>query len=70
MLGRKVIYLRCINSSYNNVAKGIRLLDMFCLYRNNFMQVRAFERYIPLSLFCLAFVMPLCASGGHLLGKG
>ena len=26
-LGRKVIYLRCISCSYNNVAKGIRLLD-------------------------------------------
>ena len=27
MLGRKVIRVRCINCSYNNVAKGIRLLD-------------------------------------------
>ena len=27
MLGRKVIYVRCINCSYNNVAKGKRLLD-------------------------------------------
>ena len=27
MLGRKVIYVRCINCSYNNVAKGIRFLD-------------------------------------------
>ena len=27
MLGRKVIYVTCINYSYNNVAKGIRLLD-------------------------------------------
>ena len=26
-LGRKVIYVSCINSYYNNVAKGIRLLD-------------------------------------------
>ena len=26
MLGRKVIYVRCINCSYNNAAKGIRLL--------------------------------------------
>ena len=25
MLGRKVIYVRCISCSYNNVAKGIRL---------------------------------------------
>ena len=25
--GGKVIYVRCISCSYNNVAKGIRLLD-------------------------------------------
>ena len=25
--GRKVIYVRCIKCSYNNAAKGIRLLD-------------------------------------------
>ena len=47
MLGRKVSYVRCINCSYNNVAKGIHLLDKkhFCLYMKNVMQVRAFERY-------------------------
>ena len=27
MLGRKVIYARCISCSYNNVAKSTRLLD-------------------------------------------
>ena len=27
ILGRKVIYVRCISCSYNNVAKGICLLD-------------------------------------------
>ena len=27
ILSRKVIYVRCINFSYNNVAKVIRLLD-------------------------------------------
>ena len=51
MLGRKVIYVRCISCSYNNVAKGIRPLDKksnSCLDRNIFVQVRAFERYIPL----------------------
>ena len=26
-VGRKVIYVRCIKCSYNNVAKGINLLD-------------------------------------------
>ena len=33
------------------MAKAIRLLDkkaFFCLYKKNFMQVRAFERYISL----------------------
>ena len=36
-VGRKVIYVRCINGSYNNVAKDICLLDKkhFCLYRKN-----------------------------------
>ena len=29
MLGRKVINVRCINCSYNNVAIGIHLLDNF-----------------------------------------
>ena len=50
--GGKVIYVKCINCSYNNMAKGIRLLDkksIFCLCRKNFMQVRAFERYILLN---------------------
>ena len=46
MLGPKVIYVRCINCSYNNVAKGICLLD-FLLIQEKIMQVRAFERYIP-----------------------
>ena len=48
MLGCKVTYVNC---SYNKVAKGIRLLEkkrIFCLCRKKFMQVRAFERYIPL----------------------
>ena len=40
-------FVRCINCSYNNVAKGIRPLikKHFCLYRKKFLQVRAFERY-------------------------
>ena len=52
MLGRKVIFVRSINCSYNNVAKSISLLDksIFCLYRKNFMQVTAFERYVSLKL--------------------
>ena len=37
-VGRKVIYVRCIKCSYNNVVKGIRLLGKkkFCLYRKKF----------------------------------
>ena len=55
MLGRKVIYVRCIKYSYNNVAKGIRLLDKkaFFVYTGKIMQVRAFERYIPLNASCV-----------------
>ena len=51
MLGRKVIYVKCIKYSYNNVAKGIRLLDKkyFLFIQEKIMQVRAFERYIPLN---------------------
>ena len=51
MLGRKEIYVRCINYSYNNMAKGIRLLGKkaICLYRNFFLQVRAFESNISLA---------------------
>ena len=50
MLGRKVIYVRCIRCSYNNVAKSIGLLDKkaILVYRKILMQVGAFERYIPL----------------------
>ena len=51
MLGRKVIFVRFISCSYNNVAKSIRNLDKKSnsgLYRKIFMQVRAFERYIRL----------------------
>ena len=50
MLGRKVICVRCINCSYNNVAKGMRLLNKkhLLFIQENSMQVRAFERYTPL----------------------
>ena len=48
MLVRKVIYVRCINCSYNNVAKGVRLVGKKALLfkQEKIMQVRAFERYI------------------------
>ena len=50
-MGCKVIYVRCINCSYNNAAKGIHLLykKAIFFYRKNFMQVRAVESYTPLS---------------------
>ena len=40
---------------YNNVIKGIRLLDkkQFCFYRKKFVRVRAFEGYFPLSVKAL-----------------
>ena len=31
MLGRKVICVRCINYSYNDIAKGIRLIDKLAI---------------------------------------
>ena len=49
MVGRKVIYVRCINCSYNNVVSVSLIKKHFSLYRTNLMGVRAFERYIPLS---------------------
>ena len=49
MLGRKVIYVRCINWSYNNVSVFLINKKAILVYTGkNFMQVRAFERYIPL----------------------
>ena len=45
--------MRRLSCSYNNVAKSIRLLDKkkeFLFIQENFMQVRAFERYTPLML--------------------
>ena len=53
-----MIYVRCMNCSYNNVAKGIRLLDkkaIFVYIGKKFMQVRAFERYIPLQIISITF---------------
>ena len=32
MLGRKVICVRCINCSYNNIAKVIRFLDKMAIF--------------------------------------
>ena len=58
MLGRKFIYVRRINCTYNNVSKGIRLLDKkaFLFIQEKNMQVRAFERYIPLTSSVIALI--------------
>ena len=51
MLGRKVIYVRCISCSYNNVAKSIRLLDkqLFLFIQEKIYASKSFERYIPIN---------------------
>ena len=48
MLGRKVIYVRCINCSYNNVAKGICLLDKKKAFLFIQEQFHASKSFIPL----------------------
>ena len=50
--------VRSINCSYNNVAKGIRLLDKkaFKLFIQENFHVRAFERYIPLMSIRFTFI--------------
>ena len=53
MLGRKVIYVRCINCLYNNVAKRIRLLDKkhVLFIHENFHLSKSFWKIYPLT-FC------------------
>ena len=44
--------MRCINCSYNNIAKGIRLLDKIAIFvyaGKKFTQVRAFESNFSLN---------------------
>ena len=51
MLGRKERYVRCLNCSWNNIAKGTRPLDkkaIYVFYRKKIIQERAFESNIPL----------------------
>ena len=52
MLGCKVSYVRCINYSYNNAAKGIRLLDKnnFC-YNPNDMYLKFISEKCDYMLF-------------------
>ena len=63
MLGRKVIYVRCINCSYNNVAKGIRLFEKrhsigvqsvvlpFSVYRNRFIMFWSYFFVLKLGVY-------------------
>ena len=50
-VGRKVIYVRCISCSYNNVAKSIRLLDkkQFLIIQENFHASKSFWKIYPLN---------------------
>ena len=62
MMGRKVICVRCINCSHNNIAKDIRLLDEMAIFVYTgliFIQVRAFESSIP--LIAVLMSKTLCA---------
>ena len=65
MLGRKVIYMRCINCSYNNVAKvSVSLIKKHFLFiQEKFMQVRAFERYIPINMDIIPVNKPIVGYG-------
>ena len=54
----EVIYVRCINCPYNNIAKGIRLHDN--LHRKKFIQVRAFERNISLTAYKDSYCYVAC----------
>ena len=51
-VGGKVIYARCINCSYNNVAKGIRLLNekAFLFIQERFHASKSFSKIYPLKI--------------------
>ena len=52
MLGHKVIYVRFINWSYNNLAKGIRLLDkkQFLFIQEKCHASKSFWKIYPLNV--------------------
>ena len=52
MLGRKVIYVRCISCSYNIVAKSIRLYDKkaILVLQENFHASKSFWKIYPLNV--------------------
>ena len=50
-VGRKLICVRCLNLSYNIIAKGIRLHDKKkTLFKQKIIQVKAFESNISLNI--------------------
>ena len=58
MLGRKVIYVRCISCSYNNVTKGIRLLDkkkQFLFIQEHFNASKSFWKIYPFNRTNIVF---------------
>ena len=50
MFGRKVVYVRCITCSYNNVAKGVRLLDknIFVFIQEKIHASKSFRKIYPI----------------------
>ena len=65
MMGRKVIYLRCIKCSYNNVAKGIRVLDKKAIFgfQEKFHASKSFRKTYPLKATC-GCPKGICGLGG------
>ena len=54
MLGRNVIFVRCINCTYNNVVNGIRLLDKKAIfvYTGKFHASKSFRKIYPHNMVC------------------
>ena len=64
-----MICVRCINCSYNNIAKGIRLLDKYektAIFMQEKNHTRAFESSVPLSLLKISLMPPGVGGGGLL----
>ena len=56
MLGRKVVYVRCMNCSYNNAAKGTRLLDKKKQLKNS--ASKSFWKIYPFTQVSDLFLYP------------
>ena len=62
MLRRNVIYVRCLNCSYNNVAEGIRLLDKKAIFviQEKFHASMSFLKIYPLKYYPLCSLSYFC----------